>query len=118
MGQWFCLDHQCSAVSLQPASKAPSPRAQLGTEVRFCSEESDQDGVESKSMSTLRVTGINPEWDRSLPAMSLTQEPTAAIPHKSQTGTLAKLHKELNFSSGLRAVSTLHQRRWEFYFGQ
>lgn len=53
--------------------------------MRFCSEESDQDGVESKSTSILRMSGINPEWDRSLPAMSLTQEPTAAIPQKNQT---------------------------------
>lgn len=89
------------AVNLQTASKAPSPKAQLGTEVRFCSEESDQNGAESKSMAILRVNGINPEWDRPLPAMSLTQEPRAATAQKNQTETFAKLHKELNFSSGL-----------------
>lgn len=97
MGQWFCLDHQCTAVNLQPASKAPSPKVQLGTEVRFCSEESDQKGVENKSMAMLRVNGINQEWDRPLPA----QEPRAAIPEKNRTETFAKLHMELNFSSGL-----------------
>lgn len=53
-GLWFCLDHQCTAVKFQPASKAASPKAQLGSEVRFCSEESEQNGVESNTQG---------EWD-------------------------------------------------------